>query len=71
MDLFQTMTAEADDRLLEDAREQCLERALACRAHEMYRLLKAFSDAYMRVETVGPVWEEVAALLCEIDEDCK
>jgi len=74
MDLFQTMTAEANDRLLEDAREQCLERALLTRVHDMYRLLQAFDDAYMRdpaVSRIDLVWEEVETLLAEIKEDCK
>lgn len=74
MDLFQTMTAEADAQLLDDAREQCLERALACRAHEMYRLLKSFDDAYMRDPLdarLDRVWDDVDALLNDIEEDCK
>jgi len=74
MDLFQTMTAEADARDCHHAREQCLERALIVHAHEMHRLLKAFDDAYMR-DPLGArldrVWEDVDALLADIEEECK
>lgn len=74
MDMFADLIAEADARDAMHANEQCLERALLARAHEMYALLKAFDDAYMRDPLSGSlerVWESVEELLIEIREECK
>lgn len=74
MEPFADLIAEADARDAMHANEQCLERALLARVHEMYALLKAFDDAYMRDPLSGNldrVWEDVETLLVEIEDETK
>jgi hypothetical protein len=81
-ELFRTFAAavygpEMQERLERDAAhaaEQCLERALLCRAHEMHQLLRDFTDSYVydpSAVALDRTFEAAEQLLAEIKEECK